>query len=204
MVSNPKLFPSHSSPLSIAPLPHLSFGMQLLVSSLQFVHFKVPAANPKSVQSFKFPKSVPSHCSPMFIVSSPQVPVAPEQLLVLILQLASHFKFPPLKSELYCVHCPLNGIVFVSHCSVFVSTAPLPHDAFGVHWLVSRKQLYWPQDIVPPLNPKSVHVFGILPASQCSFVFITLLLHDVGVVQALVSYWQFLQLKAPPMKLLKS
>ena len=134
MVSNPKLFPSHSSPLSIAPLPQDCFGMQLLVSSLQFVHFKIPAANPKSVQSFKFPKSVPSHCSPMLIVPSLHVPPEnPEQLAVLILHWLSHLNVPDEKSLLYCEHCPLNGNELVSHCSVFVSTTPLLHVAFGLH-----------------------------------------------------------------------
>ena len=197
---------SHFSPVSNAPLPHVGGLWHLLMSNWQFDwQDKVPPMYVEISEHCLLPKSVPSHCSPGLIVPSLHVPPEnPEQLAVLILQLASHFKFPPLKSLLYCEHCPLNGNELVSHCSVFVSTTPLLHDDFGVHPLVSRKQLYWPHVIDPPANPRSVHVFGILPASQCSFVFITLLLHDVGVVQALVSYWQFLQLNVPPMKLLKS
>ena len=76
---------------------------------------------------------------------------------------------------------------------------PLPHGDFGIHLPVSRKQ-FCPHNIVPPLKPRSVHVFGILPLSQCSNLFIILSPHDFGLsVQLEGSNWQFLHPKLPPM-----
>ena len=61
-----------------------------------------------------------------------------------------------------------------SHSSP-ASITLLPHDGFGLHLLVSRKQ-FPPHVIVPDANPKSVQLF-IAPkllVSQCSPLFIEL------------------------------